>query len=207
MDINREYIIKIFKGLPENLQDFIISENTAKNIYDVGKKNNLSINQIIDISVLIGDVLFGLRPLEKFLTDLKEELKLDNEKTITIASEINQKIFFPFKETIRNVYQSTQKEIEPILKKEKKAEKKEEVPKKAIQKITKTITKGVSAAPRVTPPPIRTSQPSAEQKAAPKPPEISKTPQPSQQPAPSTNSGQVPKTAELRKDILEELTK
>jgi len=164
------------------------------------------------LATTTGDVLFGLRPMEKFLTDLKNELKVDDEKIVSIASEINQEIFFPIKESLRNIYASTQKEIEPLLKKAgaekaKESEKESEV----VEKIKETVTKGVvsKTMPRVSPPPIRPAPSKISQSQVTNiPPQTTKSSSPkSEEKYPQMMQQPTPKTTELKKDILEELTK
>lgn len=178
---------KIYEDLPPHLQELIISESTARIIFDISKKNNLSIDQTINLASSTGDILFGLRPVEQFLLLLKEKLNLPNEKIISIASEINQKIFFSVKHSLKNVYESTQKYLESINKEKKEEE---------LTEIKKTISKNLE---------IKKPSDKKEIAKTKKAETLLKKEKPPKKEIPQ--QVKFPRKAELKKDILEELTK
>lgn len=99
----KEQFWKLYRNLPQELQDALFSEETGDNIYDICKRNEVEENlgEIVDY---VGQVLIGILPPEEFQNTLEKELKLKKEVAKEIFHEINRFIFFPVKENLAVLY-------------------------------------------------------------------------------------------------------
>ena len=98
-----EQLWKIYKKLPEELKDAIFSEKTANDIYQICKRNKIEEKES-ELAKLVGCVLGGVLPPEKFLSVLKENLKLTNSMAQKIDKEVNRFIFSPVQEALSSIY-------------------------------------------------------------------------------------------------------
>jgi hypothetical protein len=98
MEITLEEIQKKFESLPENLKWAIMGANVDDNIIDVGKEQNLNVEQMGQLSLETYMEMFGFTPPEKFEESVQASLKLPTEKTHAIVETINEKIFKKIRE-------------------------------------------------------------------------------------------------------------
>jgi hypothetical protein len=99
-----EELRKLYKELPDELQDAIWSKETADNIYNICKRNNLKENSIV--AKLVGKVLLGVLPLKEFQETVGQELSLDEKTVKEVTREINQFIFYPVRIHLEKLYQT-----------------------------------------------------------------------------------------------------
>jgi len=136
-ELTQEQYWQIFKKLPEELQKHILSEETAKNIYDICLRNGID-DMASEVADIVSRVLFGLLPIEEFQKTLEKELELDPEVAKKIYLEIFRFIFYPVKTNLEELYKiemapiaGTPVKPPPREKREKiKEEKAEERPKR-----------------------------------------------------------------------------
>ncbi len=105
-----EQLWKIYKKLPEELKDAVFSEKTANDIYQICKRNKIEEKES-ELAKLVGYVLGGALPPKKFLSALKENLKLTNSIAQKIDKEVNHFIFSPVQEALSSIYGG---EIRPL---------------------------------------------------------------------------------------------
>ena len=120
-----EELQKLYKELPEELQEVIWSEETSNNIYNICERNNIKEN--FTIAKLTGRVLLGILAPKKLQEAMEEELKIETEKAREITWEINRFIFRPVRPFLEKLYETetTQFTAPPVPTKEKiKTEKK-----------------------------------------------------------------------------------
>jgi len=100
----RELFWKLYKKIPQELQDALFAEETGNNIYDICQRNGAeeSLGIIVDY---VGQVLVGILPPKDFQKILEKELKLNKDLVEKIAQEINRFIFSPVKESLATLYE------------------------------------------------------------------------------------------------------
>lgn len=101
----KDQLWKLYKKLPEELQEAIFSQETADNIGNACEKNKVSENKIPEVAERTGYVLSGLLPPNEFEKALAKEVKLKEETAKNVAREISRFIFFPVKEILSKLYE------------------------------------------------------------------------------------------------------
>jgi hypothetical protein len=102
----RKQLLQLHKNLPQELKDWIGSEETDDAIYRILRENELLDNKGGIVSALIRNVLFGLLPPAEFVPALEKEAGLDKDLAKKIGQEINRFVFFPVKELLAQLYQT-----------------------------------------------------------------------------------------------------
>lgn len=98
----KEQLWKLYKKLPEELQEVIFSAETAENIWNICEKNN--IEAVSSVAKYVGNVLVGVLPPEEFQEVLEKDLKIKKETAKKVAQEINRFIFYPVKPALEELY-------------------------------------------------------------------------------------------------------
>lgn len=91
-ELTREEFWQILKKLPEETQNLILSEQTAKDIFDICNKNNVEVLTISKVALLVGHVLMELIPVNEFQNNL-EEIGLERKTAEVISEDIQKTIF------------------------------------------------------------------------------------------------------------------
>jgi hypothetical protein len=81
-----------FEKLSPNVRQIIEESNYQTKIYEVSKRNNLTVAQIAKLEEIITNTLLGTIRPEEFESSIKNNLDLDTEKIKIITEEINEKI-------------------------------------------------------------------------------------------------------------------
>lgn len=132
-EYTREQLGKLYKELPQELKDWIASEDANDAIYQVLKENDVLDERHEQISILIRNVLFGLLPMENFQETIEKEVGLEKDLAKKISQGINRFVFFPIKEVLNAMYRiETGKELgDEIKEKEIEIKPQEEKPAKS----------------------------------------------------------------------------
>lgn len=94
--------------LPKELEDTLFSAETAKNISEICKRNDVQ-NKTSKIAGQVGYALVGLLPPSEFKEQLIEEL--GKEKARRVLHEVNRFIFFPVKHSLAEIYKEPTESI------------------------------------------------------------------------------------------------
>lgn len=95
----------VFYQLPSDLQESMLAESTAENIWNLIKeKYQLPETSISATAKIIGLIFLGELPIKNFIVALKDELGIDVQKAAAIAQDINQTIFQPVRESLMQVH-------------------------------------------------------------------------------------------------------
>ena len=94
-----------FQKLPPPLKDAVLSPDTADKIFDIGKKNGLSIEQIGILAEETGRIILGLTHPEEFAASLKDRLAVSDVVCQAIAADINHQILFPLRDLLQSTHQ------------------------------------------------------------------------------------------------------
>jgi hypothetical protein len=108
-----EQLEQIFENLPDELRKAIASVESANILMEVGKKHNLLIDKIGEMSDETGMVLFGLTHPKDFVANLASRLGVDIETARNIADEINTKIFAQVRESLKKMHGMEEKSKPP----------------------------------------------------------------------------------------------
>ncbi len=101
--ISSEQYWKLYKGLPQPLQEALSSDETANNIQDICEKHEIT-EHASDIVDQISRVLLGVLPPDEFQGVLEKEIGLEKEVAKKVAQEINRFIFYPVKSSLEELY-------------------------------------------------------------------------------------------------------
>jgi hypothetical protein len=101
--ITQEQYWQLFQKLPDELKEVVLSEKTAKNIYDICQRNEID-DIVSEIASITGQVLVGVLPPEEFQETLGKELKIEKDIAKKVAQEINRFIFYPVKPLLEELY-------------------------------------------------------------------------------------------------------
>jgi len=120
-EYTREQLNKLYKELPDELKNWIATDDTNNKIYQVLKDNDILDDRCGQISDLTRNVLFGLLPPGNFQESLEKNVKLKKDLAKKITQEINRFIFFPIKPILNNLYkiESSTETKEPEIEQEK----------------------------------------------------------------------------------------
>ncbi len=92
-NITTEQYRELFNKLPEETQDLILSEETAKSVFDSCIANNIDVDKIPEVSKYAGYVLAGVMEENDFDATLEESVGLDKESAKKIAEDIAKDVF------------------------------------------------------------------------------------------------------------------
>jgi len=118
-EYSREQLWKLYKKLPEDLQEALFSEETTETTYDICEKNG--VNETREVTKIIGLVLLGLLPPSGLEKVLEEELKLNAGKAKKIFGEINSFLLYPLKKPLIDLYGIDNLDFKSIASKSKKS--------------------------------------------------------------------------------------
>ena len=107
----KEYL-KLYKKLPEELQDLLSSEDMGDSLENICVKYNI-LSYLYDINDSVGNVLLGLLAPNKFEETIQKKINIDKEKAKSITREINRFVFYPVKSLLEDMYNM---EIAPLAK-------------------------------------------------------------------------------------------
>ena len=108
-EYSQEELWSLYDKIPEELKEALFSDNVATAIHNICERNE--IENTLRLTKLIGFVLLGILPPEKFQMTIHEELNLSVEVSEKVSQEISRFIFYPVKDDLSAIYG---KEISPV---------------------------------------------------------------------------------------------
>lgn len=108
----REKYRKLYKELPEDLQEASFSVEVDDNINDICKKYEVY-DRVDKITEYIGKVFFGLLAPDDFQEVLEKEIEIEAGTAKRVTTEIYRYVFYPVKESLEKLYRM---EIAPLAK-------------------------------------------------------------------------------------------
>lgn len=126
----KEQFWEIYKKLPEQIKEYLSSDKTSDIISDIYQKYNVSEEEILNISNLINQVLFGIIPMEDFQVILERDVKIKKDIAKNLYQEIYRYVFLPVKDFLK-----TEKKEEKIVEKKEilKKTKEEKIKKEELE--------------------------------------------------------------------------
>jgi len=100
----KQRYLKYFQ-LPQDLRRIIFTTETAGKIEAAAKKSQLDKNQLWQTSYTTGMILLGEINIVDFVKTLQEECQLDEASARRLARDINQAVFLPVKQSLKEIHQ------------------------------------------------------------------------------------------------------
>lgn len=113
MEYQNDEIMNAYRNLPQILKEAIFSVDTTQAIQDIGTKYKLTVEKSSDLMNETILVMLGLTHPNQFIANLAERLEIDKETARQIAEEINSKIFFPIRETLKQIHKIEEETFTP----------------------------------------------------------------------------------------------
>jgi len=104
MSFTREQLKERYAKLPKEVKAVLDSEENTDRIYDLGNKNKLHIDKIGLLNQEINLVMLGMVKPQEFVPNLREKLKIGDEEARQLAMEVNEQIFAPIRESLKQVH-------------------------------------------------------------------------------------------------------
>ena len=89
----KEIIKKIYRTLPDEINQVIATDETGAAIDEVTKKYNLSSEQRLSLGDEVTLTLLGITPLILFSSNIQNRLKIEKDVATNIENEISRDIF------------------------------------------------------------------------------------------------------------------
>lgn len=99
-----EQLDQIFQKLPDELQEAIFSMETAEAVNNACLAQDAIDERGNKVAELTGQVLMGLLLPEDFQKSLEKEAGLKKDAALNIARDITRFVFFPVKESLRQLH-------------------------------------------------------------------------------------------------------
>lgn len=109
MSIDKEKINEAYKKLPEEMKAILVSDETSEFVMNLGKKYQLHVDQTGALSNAIILIMVGLMRPNEFIPAVAKNLNIETDKAQQIAKEINDQIFAPIRESLKQVHSSAPK--------------------------------------------------------------------------------------------------
>lgn len=110
MSYTKEQLWEQYQDIPEKIQELLFSVDHAEAIEKIGEKHHLHLDQLDILSQEIGLILLGLERPENFLTKIRTEINIPIEVAGEIVKDVNTEIFFPIRESLREIDEKRRKE-------------------------------------------------------------------------------------------------
>lgn len=102
-----------FDALPQQVKDFMNSNEIPNKITAIGEKYGLHIDQIGTIQEETAAVILGIAKPEDFVDFIEERANLSTEKAISVATDVNVQVLIPVKNIMTgSVPVSSQKTVD-----------------------------------------------------------------------------------------------
>jgi hypothetical protein len=113
MRYTKEQINERFQMLPSSVQDVVLSAEVADAIKTIADKNDLYIDTAGLLNEEITYVMVGAEKSVNFISNLKTKVHLPEDKVNAVAGDVNDKIFLPIREALKNAANKPAQDIGP----------------------------------------------------------------------------------------------
>ncbi len=107
----KEDIQEQFEKIPADLQSAATSPEISENLYQIGQKHGLHIDQIGVLVDMVGLVMIGLIPSKDFTHEFQNEAGVSSEVAGTITEAINSEVLAKIRDSIQALQESADLEI------------------------------------------------------------------------------------------------
>ena len=106
VEYNQKQLRGLFKVLPEELKEAILSEETAEKISTICEKYKIEGEKKSEIAKLVGNSLMGLLSPDKLQNSLEQEINIESLTAEKVSLEINRFILYPLKNALSSLYET-----------------------------------------------------------------------------------------------------
>ena len=114
VDYTNEQLLEMYHKLPKDVQEAILSVDTSEAIREIGEKHKLMVDKMGDLADETGLVMLGLTRPGQYVSHLIERLGIDQETAQEITEEVNNRILFPIRESLRKIQEEREELAETI---------------------------------------------------------------------------------------------
>ena len=107
MKYTTEQLNQKYKMLPKKLQDFILSGESTNSVKVIGKKHNIHVDKIGLLGEEVWLTMLGANRAVDFIKNIKARLDLPDEQANAIAKDVNEKLFLPMRESLKETADSS----------------------------------------------------------------------------------------------------
>jgi hypothetical protein len=101
---------KVFDTLPEDVKEAMTAVNTINIMMGLKTKYNLHIDQLGELSAEVGTLMLGATHPQEFIGKVETGLRIPRETAKLIATEVNEKIFRPVRESLMQIHKMREAE-------------------------------------------------------------------------------------------------
>jgi nucleotide-binding universal stress UspA family protein len=101
--------------LPKPVKDAINSFDWARDVFQVGRKYNLHVDDIGELQTEVMLVVLGLTSPREFEDEVHARIESDSEKASAMCEEINIKVFMRIRDFMKNYYAEEEKKGKEIV--------------------------------------------------------------------------------------------
>lgn len=94
-ELTKEEKLKLIEKLPQQLQEFLYSEDTGAILLYFGKKYNLPDEKIAALSKIMADIILKITPITNLAQEIVNKVISDPQIATTIAQELNSELLAP----------------------------------------------------------------------------------------------------------------
>ncbi|MDP3052282.1 MAG: hypothetical protein Q8N42_02120, partial [bacterium] len=109
-----EQLLAMYHRLPKDVQEAILSVDTSEAIREIGEKHKLMVDKIGDLADETGLVMLGVTRPSQYVPHLIERLEVSQEAAQEITEEVNNRILFPIRDSLRKIQQEREELAETI---------------------------------------------------------------------------------------------
>lgn len=137
MDDTQKIIQEQFQKLPKSLQDAILAVDLHDKMKVISEKHKLLIDKaaIFENETML--IMLGLESHTDYTDNLKKELRISDEQAQEIAKDVNEQIFLPIRESLKEMENKNIEEAEREQREEEQGEE-QNVEQKTTQEIVQT---------------------------------------------------------------------
>jgi hypothetical protein len=113
MDELEKIIQERYPLLPEDIQTYLISSDLFTDIKLISKNNDLNDEQRENLTTELILALLGVQSPDDFNANIKNALTLDDGKTARVNDEVNEKIFKPLQNSLKEIFEGDDSDANP----------------------------------------------------------------------------------------------
>ncbi len=98
-----------YDDLPADVQDAFTSVSVGKTIQEIGKKHQLHVDQISSLFDETGFIMIGATHPRNYIENIQSKLAIDVNAAKKIATDVNEQIFRPIRESLKKIHQVDEK--------------------------------------------------------------------------------------------------
>jgi hypothetical protein len=104
-----------FSLLPEDLQNTINSSDYQMKLFEIAKKYKLTYEQLGTLELETTMVLLGMTDPRTYQRELSANINKKTEDLALIIKEVEEQVFGPIRESLKNLYETEEEEVEEDL--------------------------------------------------------------------------------------------